>query len=222
MSTTTRRFFMGAAAAASAMRVWGANDRVPVAIVGLGGRGYGSHLRTMAALPGAQVVGLCDVNQAAREKSQAYLAREGAEKAKEFADMREVFADSSVHAVSIATPNHWHALTAIWAMKAGKDVYCEKPASHNIYEGEKMLAVARDTGRMLQIGSQHRSTPFKMRAMDALQGGLIGDIYQSRGLCYKRRKSIGHVEDSPTPPRLDLAMFLGPPPQRPIKEQGLA
>jgi predicted dehydrogenase len=208
---------MGAAAAASAMRVWGANDRVPIAIVGIGGRGSG-HLRTYLGLPEAQVVGLCDVNQAAREKAQATVAREGQEKAKEFKDMRDVFADSSVHAVSIATPNHWHALSAIWAMKAGKDVYCEKPASYNIYEGEKMLEVARATKRMLQIGSQHRSTPFKMRAMEALHGGLIGDIYQAKGLCYKRRKSIGHTENSPTPAGLDWDMFLGPAPMRPFNE----
>jgi predicted dehydrogenase len=81
-----------------------------------------------------------------------------------------------------------------------------------------MLEVARGTKRMLQIGSQHRSTPFKMKAMEALQGGLIGDIYQARGLCYKRRKSIGHVEDSPTPPGLNWDMFLGPAPMRPFNE----
>ncbi len=85
--------------------------------------------------------------------------------------MRDVFADASVDAVSIATPNHWHALAAIWAMKAGKDVYGEKPACYNIYEGQKMLQVARETKKMLQIGSQHRSTPFKIKAMEALHGG---------------------------------------------------
>ncbi|MCB1021682.1 MAG: Gfo/Idh/MocA family oxidoreductase, partial [Acidobacteria bacterium] len=218
MSSTTRRtFFMGAAAAVSAMRVLGANDRIPVAIVGIGGRGT-AHLKTYAGLPGAQVVGLCDVNQPAREKAQAFLTREGHEKAKEFADMREAFADKDVHAVSIATPNHWHALSSIWAMQAGKDVYCEKPAAYNIYEGARMMEVARSTKRMLQIGSQHRSTPFKIRAMEALHGGLIGDIYQARGLCFKRRKSIGHKPDSPTPPGLDWDMFLGPAPMRPFNE----
>jgi predicted dehydrogenase len=199
------------------MRVWGANDRVAVAIVGLGGRG-GNHLSIYSKLPEARIVGLCDVNQAAREKAQATLLKNTSEKAKEFADMREAFADPSVEAVSIATPNHWHALSAIWAMKAGKDVYCEKPAAYNIHEGEVMLKTARETQRMLQIGSQHRSTPFKMRAIEALQGGLIGDVYQAKGLCYKRRKSIGHKEDSPTPPGLDWDMFLGPAPLRPFNE----
>ncbi len=206
---------MGAAAAASAMRVWGANDRVPVAIVGIGGRGT-SHLNVYSRLPEAHVVGLCDVNQEARERAQATLLKNTGEKAKEFEDMRDAFADSSVEAVSIATPNHWHALASIWAMKAGKDVYCEKPACYNIHEGQVMLKTARDGKRMLQIGSQHRSTPFKMRSIAALQGGLIGDIYQSRGLCYKRRKSIGTAADTATPAGLDWDMFLGPAPMRPF------
>ncbi len=216
-STYTRRFFMGAATAASAMRVWGANDRVNVAIVGIGGRGT-AHLNTYSKLPGARVVGLCDVNQAARERAQATLVKNTGEKAKEFEDMRDAFADSEVQAVSIATPNHWHALAGIWAMKAGKDVYGEKPAAYNIHECLTLLDVARQTKRMLQIGSQHRSEPFKIRAMAALQNGLIGDIYQSKGLCYKRRKSIGHKEDSPTPPGLNWDMFLGPAPMRPFNE----
>jgi len=216
-NTTTRRFFIGAATAASAMRVWGANDRVNVVIVGLGGRGR-SHLNVYSKLPEARVVGLCDVNQAARERAQAILTTNTGEKAKEFEDMRDAFADPEVDAVSTATPNHWHALAAIWAMQAGKDVYGEKPASHNVYEGQKLLQVARDTERMLQIGSQHRSEPFKMRAMEALQGGLIGKIHQSKGLCYKRRVSIGTKPDTATPPGLDWDMFLGPAPLRPFNE----
>ncbi len=217
-NTSTRRFFMGAATAASALRVWGANDRISIGIVGLGGRGGGSHLRTWSGIPEARVVGLCDVNQAARERAQAKLLSATSEKAKEFADMRDVFADADVDAVSVATPNHWHALSAIWAMQAGKDVYGEKPASHNIHEGLTMVKVARDTKRILQVGSQHRSTPFKMRSIEALQGGLIGKIYQSRGLCYKRRRSIGKKPDTPTPPGLDWSMFLGPAPMRPFNE----
>ncbi len=213
----TRRFFLGAATAAAATRVWGANDRVNVVIVGLGGRGS-NHLSIYSKLPEARVSGLCDVNQPARERAQATLLKNTGEKAKEYVDMREAFADPQVEAVSIATPNHWHALASIWAMKAGKDVYCEKPACYNIYEGQRMLQVARETNKMLQIGSQHRSTPFKMKAMEAIQGGLIGDIYLSKGLCFKRRASIGHKEDSPTPPGLNWDLFLGPAPMRPFNE----
>src|SRR3954447_5821549 len=215
MNSTSRRFFLGAATAAAATRVWGANDRVNVAIVGLGGRGS-SHLRIYSKLPEARVVGLCDINQAARERAQATLLKETGEKAKEFEDMREAFADPNIQAVSIATPNHWHALAAIWAMRAGKDVYGEKPACYNIYEGQKMLEVARQTNRMLQIGSQHRSMPFKMKAMEAMHGGLIGNIYMAKGLCFKRRASIGHKPDGPTPPGVNWDLFLGPAPMRPF------
>ncbi len=214
---TTRRFFVGAATAASAMRVWGANDKVNLAIVGLGGRGS-DHLRNYIKLSEAHIVGLCDVNQAARERAQGTLVKSSNEKAKEYEDMRDAFSDPNIEAVSIATPNHWHALAAIWAMKAGKDVYGEKPACYNIYEGQKMIQVARETKRMMQVGSQHRSTPFKMKAMKAIHEGLIGKVYMSKGLCYKRRVSIGHKEDSPTPPGLNWDMFLGPAPMRAFNE----
>src|SRR3954447_16490405 len=214
---TSRRFFIGAATAAAATRIWGANDRINVAIVGLGGRGS-NHLNIYSRLPEAHVVGLCDVNQAAREKAQATLLKNTGEKAKEFEDMREAFADPNIQAVSIATPNHWDALAALWALAAGKDVFGEKPACYNIYEGQKMLEVARQTNRMLQIGSQHRSWPFKMKAMEAIHGGLIGDVYLSKGLCFKRRASIGHKPDSPTPPGVNWDLFLGPAPMRPFDE----
>ena len=143
------------------------------------------------------------------------------EKAKEFEDMREVFADPGVDAVSIATPNHWHALATIWACKAGKDVYCEKPACYNIHEGQMMVQVARETKRMVQIGSQHRSTPFKMKGMEALHGGMIGKVYMAKGLCYKRRVSIGHKADAPTPPGVNWDLFLGPAPMRAFQRTSL-
>jgi len=217
----TRRFFLGALTAASTVRVWGANDKVNVGIVGLGGRGT-SHLNTYTNLAEAQVIGLCDVNQAARERAQATLARKNLEKAMEFEDMRQMFADPKVEAVSIATPNHWHALAAIWAMKAGKDVYGEKPACYNIYEGMRMIQVQRDTKRIMQVGSQHKSWPFKMKAVAALQEGLIGKLYMTKALCYKLRPSIGHTPDSPTPPGLNWDLFLGPAPMRPFNEKRFA
>jgi predicted dehydrogenase len=218
MSQPSRRFFLGAASALAATRVWGANDKINVGIIGLGGRGT-DHLGIYSKLPEARVTALCDVNQSAREKAQATLLKNTGEKAKEYEDMRQAFADQNVEAVSIATPNHWHALAAIWAMKAGKDVYGEKPACHNIYEGQAMLKVARESRRMLQIGSQHRSTPYKIKALAALQGGLIGNVYMAKGLCFKRRLSIGHADDSPTPPGVNWDMFLGPAPMRPFNEK---
>src|ERR1051326_1514075 len=146
------------ATAAAASRVWGANDKINVAIIGIGGRGK-NHLTTYAKIPDAHISGLCDVNQAAREVAQTMLQKAGGDKAKEFVDMREAFADPGIDAVSIATPNHWHALATVWAVKAGKDVYCEKPACYNIHEGQAMIAAQQQTKKMVQIGSQHRSMP---------------------------------------------------------------
>jgi predicted dehydrogenase len=213
---TTRRFFIGAASAAAATRVWGANDKINVAIVGLGGRGTNHLDEYSMRVKGARVAALCDINQAARETAQARLLKNGGEKVKDVEDMRQVFADPGVDAVSIATPNHWHSLAAIWAMKAGKDVYSEKPASYNIHEGLEMLKVSRETKKMLQIGSQHRSMPWKIKAMTAIQQGLIGKVYMAKGLCFKRRPSIGHAENEPTPAGVNWDMFLGPAPMRPF------
>jgi len=214
----TRRFFLGALTAASAVRVWGANDKVNVGIVGLGGRGS-SHLNTYAGLAEAQIVGLCDVDQTARERAQATLTRRNIEKAAEYEDMRKMFADPKVEAVSIATPNHWHALAAIWAMKAGKDVYGEKPACYNIYEGMRMVQVQKETKRIMQVGSQHRSMPFKIKAMTALQQGLIGKLYMSKAMCYKLRPSIGHTADAEKPAGLNWDLFLGPAPMRAFNQR---
>ena len=132
--------------------------------------------------------------------------------------MREVFADKQVDAVSMPLPNHWHALATIWACQAGKDVYVEKPACHNVFEGRKMIEAARKYQRMVQIGSQGRSSPHKIKAAELLQQGAIGKVYMARGLCFNRRKSIGHMADAPTPPGLDWDKFLGPAPMRPYNE----
>lgn len=213
--TSTRRFFMGAVTAAAATRVWGANEKLNIGIIGLGGRG-GSHMSQFPRI--ANVVAVCDIDQAAREKAVANLSRNGGDKPKDFEDLRDLLGKGSVDAVSIATPNHWHALAAILAMKAGKDVYSEKPASHNIHEGLEMVKVSHETKRILQIGSQHRSTPFKMKALAALQGGLIGKIYMAKGLCYKRRNTIGKKPDGPVPPGVNWDIFRGPAPMRPFNE----
>ena len=206
---TRRSFYVGAAAALSATRVFGANDRIRIGIVGLGGRGS-DHQASYARIPDANLTGLCDVNQAALERAQARIAKAGGAKAAEFKDMREMFASPNIDAVSIATPNHWHALACIWACEAGKDAYVEKPASHNIHEGFRMVEVANKTQRMVQVGMQSRSTPAKMRAIQLLQDGVIGKLYAAKGLCFKRRKSIGKAPLEPVPAGLDWSQFLGP------------
>ena len=218
MSHLSRRiFFQGAALAASATRVMGANDRVNIGIVGIGGRGN-AHLGYYSKIEECRIAGLCDVNQAARERAQTRLASLGGAKAKEYADMRELFADKDIDAVSIATPNHWHSLATIWACEAGKDVYCEKPASYNPHESRRMVEVARKTGRMVQIGSQGRSAPHKIKAMRLLQEGAIGKLYMAKGLCFKRRKSIGKTPPEPVPAGIDWDKFLGPAPMRPFTQ----
>jgi predicted dehydrogenase len=132
--------------------------------------------------------------------------------------MRQVFDDKSVQVVSMAVPNHWHALSTIWACQAGKDVYSEKPACYNVFEGQQMIAAARKYGRMVQIGSQSRSIDHINKATRLLHEGVIGKVYLAKGLCFKRRPSIGHKEDGPVPAGLDWDKFLGPAPMRPFNE----
>lgn len=214
-----RKLLITGAAALSigSRRILGANDRVRVGLIGLGGRGN-AHLGSYLQIPGAQMAAICDVNQAARERANARIVKAGQDKAAEYPDMRKLFDSKDIDAVSMATPNHWHALGAIWAMQAGKDTYCEKPASYNPFESKQMIAAARKYKRMCQIGSQSRSTPHVIEAVQALKDGIIGNVYMAKGLCYKRRKSIGRKPDGPVPPGLDWDMFLGPAPMRPYNE----
>ena len=209
-----RTFFQGAATALAATRVFGANDRINVGLIGIGGRGT-AHLNSYVKITDCRVAALCDVNQAARERAQTRLRAATSNDAKEYKTMKELFADKEVDAVSIATPNHWHSLATIWACQAGKDVYVEKPASYNVHESWRMVQVARETKRMVQVGSQSRSSPGVIRAMQLLKEGAIGKVYMAKGLCFKRRKSIGKTPVEPTPPGLDWSEFLGPAPMRP-------
>ena len=167
MKSIDRRRFLGssgtaaaAVSAASYSRVKGANERIAVAVVGVRGRGK-SHIRAYAKLPGAEVAAVVDIDQAVGEKAAAYTKQYQDRKPKEYRDLREMLKDKSIDAVSIATTNHWHALATIWACQAGKDVYVEKPASHNIFEGRKMIEAARKYNRIVQCGMQSRSTEHK-------------------------------------------------------------
>jgi predicted dehydrogenase len=160
-----RTFLLGASLALGAR---GANDRVGIGIIGIGGRGT-EHIVDYSRLPDAQVVALCDVNTAQTERGAELAERLHGAKPRLYRDLRRLFEDKSVDAVSIATPNHWHSLATIWACQAGKDVYCEKPASFNIFEGRQMVAAARHTGRMVQIGMQSRSLAHKQRAVELLR-----------------------------------------------------
>ena len=214
-----RREFLNAAAvtAGATVRSWAANDKVNVAVVGVGGRGT-SHVNDYTRRQDANLVAVCDVNTAQTERAvQAYYSKRNT-KPKVYSDMRKLYDDKDVDAVIIATPNHWHALASIWACQAGKDVYVEKPVSYNPFEGERMVAAARQHGRMVQGGMQRRSVAHKKRAIQLLREGAIGKLYMAKGLCYKRRQSIGHKPDIPVPSGLDWDMFLGPAPMRAYNE----
>ncbi len=219
MPTSNRRTFLrtSALSALAASRILGANDRINVAVIGLGGRGK-NHVTEYTRRSDVNVYALCDVDQANLEKGQAQVKRATGSDPKGYEDMRDVFADPHVHAVSLAIPNHWHALATIWACQAGKDVYVEKPACHDPYEGRQMVAAARKYKRMVQVGSQGRSLPHKMHAVDLLKDGVIGEVYMARGLCFKRRKSIGHTPSEPVPAGVNWDRFRGPAPMIPFSK----
>src|SRR5689334_9576098 len=160
-----RQFIQTAAAAIATSRfpILGANDRVQIGIAGLGGRGT-NHIDFYNTLSAdCRIAAVCDVNQAARERAVARVQKAKQYAPKEFEDMRAMFESKDVDAVSLPLPNHWHALATIWACQAGKDVYVEKPASHNVFESHKMVEAARKYKRMVQVGSQSRSIQHKIR-----------------------------------------------------------
>ena len=216
MSAIDRRDFLqssGRAAvavtAASYSQIQGANERLRVACIGVRGRGR-NHIEQFGQLEGTEVAAVVDIDQAVAEQAAQYTLDFQDRKAVEYEDLRKMLEDKSIDIVSIATPNHWHALATIWACQAGKDVYVEKPASHNIFEGRKMVEAGRKYKRIVQVGTQGRSVAHKLRAVELLREGIIGKIYMARGLCYKRRESIGVKTTSPVPPGVNYDLWLGP------------
>lgn len=196
-------------------RVLGANDRVRVAIVGVRGRGE-NHITAYGALPNVEIAALCDVDDSVMSKRLAQVQKMG-HQPKTYVDIRRLLEDKSIDAVSIATPHHWHGIMAIWSMQAGKDVYVEKPCSHNLWEGKQLIRAVDKYNRIFQHGTQTRSNPSVIEAMDKIQkGGLLGDVYLSRGLCFKWRDTIGHTPESPVPPGVNYDLWTGPAPLKPF------
>ncbi len=220
----TRRQFLGTSAAAVLVagtmatgKVFGANDRVRVACVGIHGRGK-SHIDGFSKQDDSEVVALCDVDSEVLAGRGKELESKTGKKAKLVADMRDIMADKDIDAVSFATPNHWHSLGSVWACQAGKDVYVEKPLSHEIWEGRQLVAAAEKHGRVVMHGTQRRSEKDWVRAIQRLHGGVIGDVYMARALCFKNRDSIGTAEPKAPPERLDWTLWQGPAKEQPYSD----
>lgn len=185
------------------------SDATRVAVVGFHGRG-GEHIKSFMKSSNARLVALCDVNKTLLDKRVGELKQQGTE-VTGYQDIRKLLESKEVDAISIATPNHWHSLAAIWAMQAGKDVYVEKPASHNVWEGRQLVNAARKYNKIAQVGSQCRSSYSLAEAAAWVKAGNIGKITIARGLCYKRRPSIGKAGGVlPPPADVDVDLWLGP------------
>jgi len=195
----------------------GANKRIRVGLLGLGGR-MRSHVAALAQLEAAgevEIVAVCDCDQKRLAGAEKLYPELAGKKLARFSDMRAMFDDRSIDAVSNALGDRWHALSTIWACQAGKDVYVEKPGSHNLFEGRQMVAAARKYGRMVQHGTQNRSSPNVMEGMAKLKEGVIGDAYMARAIDYKIRGHLGNINPRPVPEGLDWDKWLGPKPMRP-------
>lgn len=182
--------------AASYGRILGANDRVRVGVVGIRGMGFG-HIRAYAELDNVDVAALCDVDQNLFAEREAWLDEHGHPKPKRYVDIRDLLDDPDIDAISVATPNHWHALAGFWAAQAGKHSTLEKPATHNIFEGQQLIKAAERYGVLIQQHAERRSFPGFQSAVEFLRSGGLGEVYMAKGLCYKWRDSIGLYPDGP-------------------------
>ena len=234
MSKLNRRDFMkstvavgaGLALAGPASRVLGANDDVRIAVIGVGSQG-GGHMGYFSKIPGVRLVAICDADRDHVENRAADFEKKNSVKLKTYTDMRELLDSKEIDAVTSATPNHWHALTTIWACQAGKDVYIEKPACHGIWEGRKMVEAARKYNRIVQIGMQKRSSEAHPAAFEWIREGHIGKIKWVRGFCYKGRgpntNGIVHGTNgpNPVPASVNYNLWCGPADMVPLNRTKL-
>jgi len=223
MINISRRDFLKTAAlgaAAISVNPWsraaGANNDIRVAQIGFRSQGSG-HISTLSKIKGARLVALCDVDRHVLDKK----AQELGGGIQTYTDIRKLLENKEIDAVSIAVPNHWHALATVWACQAGKDVYVEKPACHNLFEGRKMVEAARKYKRIVQCGTQCRSSPGLKEAVQYVQSGKLGKIVIARGFCYKARKSIGWVDGPQAVPEyIDYDLWCGPAPVEAPRRNG--
>ncbi|MFO7933194.1 MAG: Gfo/Idh/MocA family oxidoreductase [Bacteroidales bacterium] len=195
--------------------VFGANDRINAAVLGMNGRGK-SHVKSLMAQDNVEVTVLCDPDMNVLEQRQKEFRDTYNREVALEQDLRRVMDNRDIDVVTIASPNHWHALSTIWACQAGKDVYVEKPGSHNVWEGRKMVEAAHKYDRIVQHGVQLRSSPAVNEAIQLLRDGYIGRVYMARGLVFRWRGDIGDKGFSPVPEGLDYDLWTGPAPKRPF------
>ena len=224
MNTPTRRSFirqtggvLAVAGTLPSLHAQGAHDRIVVALIGPGGMGMG-HLQWFAAQKDVSLAYVCDPDESHRRSAAQTAEKLSGTRPKEVADMRRVFEDKSVDAVVIATPDHWHAPATILACDAGKHVYVEKPCAHNIREGRLMIEAARRTKRIVQVGTQSRSTAHMMRAMELLHGGAIGEVLISKAWNSQLRANIGKEKPTAPPAGFDYDLWTGPAPVVPFQK----
>jgi predicted dehydrogenase len=209
-----RRQFLTLSAIGGLARSQTSEPPVRLAVIGMGGRGS-ELMRLFAGIPGVEIGAVVDPDGNRAEKAAQWLLENTGRRSRVESDMRRVFEDNSIQAVVIATTNHWHALAAIWAMQAGKDVYVEKPVSHNFFEGEQIVKAARKYGRIVQGGTQRRSMGRFRKAVQLLREGAIGDVYLGKWFFPGRRDSIGFKPAEPPPSWLNWDLWLGPAPEQP-------
>ena len=223
MKPITRRTFIkttaaGAGAAVAGLpfaKVQGANDDIRVAVVGFHGQG-GSHIERFVKMDGVRLVALCDVDGRVLDRKAESLAKEHSIKVEKYTDVRKLLEDKDIDAISTATPNHWHSLVTVWGCQAGKDVYVEKPCSHNVFEGRKCVEAARKYNRIVQHGTQNRSSAGWAKQIAAVRSGTYGKLLVSKGYCCKPRWSIRTKPIQDPPKYLDFNLWLGPAPEQPF------
>jgi predicted dehydrogenase len=187
----------------------GANDRVNIAVIGIKGMGC-VHINSYQKIKNVEVSALCDADMNLfPDRIKKYYTDKGLKEPKVYQDLRKLYEDKDVDAVSIVMPNHWHALAAIWAIQAGKHVTVEKPCCHNIFEGQKLVEAANKYDVIVQDGADQRSNPCSLSMAEYLHSGKLGEVYLAKGMCYKWRDSIGKYPDGPMQPDEKFALTVG-------------
>jgi len=193
------------------------SEVVQMAVIGIRSRGS-AHTSTLAKLPNVNVAAICDIDERLLPKAVADVEKITGKRPKTETDIRRILDNKEIDAISIATPNHWHALATIWACQAGKHVYVEKPVSYNISEGRKMVEAARKYDRIVQTGTQSRTRPFIQSAMDFLHSGKLGKLYMVKCVVFRPRESLGRKSNSAVPNGVHYDLWVGPSPWRPFNE----